>query len=121
MIGQRCRKGKSMKRILCTALTAAILTTGASAYRVPNTDTQTNLITFEDANCDPQAQAEMLKKLGLFMGTDKGFELEREMTRAEAAAMLCRFLGGEAETAKGGFSHPFRDVPAWADASVAWL
>ena len=88
-----------MKRILSGALAAALMTSGvaAYAYEVPNTNSQMNIIQHETYNCDAQAQAEMLNKLGLFLGTDKGFELDRSMTRAEAAAMLCRFLGGEAE------------------------
>ena len=90
-----------MKRILIATLAAAILTANASAYRVPHQDEGGNIIRLEDANCDPQAQAEMLQKLGLFMGTDNGFELDRAMTRAEAAAMLCRFLGGTAEAETG--------------------
>ena len=110
-----------MKRILIATLAAAILTANASAYRVPHQDEGGNIIRLEDANCDPQAQAEMLQKLGLFMGTDNGFELDRAMTRAEAAAMLCRFLGGTAEAETGSWEHPFRDVPAWADHAVGWL
>lgn len=110
-----------MKRILIATLAAAILTANASAYRVPHQDEGGNIIRLEDANCDPQAQAEMLQKLGLFMGTDNGFGLDRAMTRAEAAAMLCRFLGGTAEAETGSWEHPFRDVPAWADHAVGWL
>jgi hypothetical protein len=72
-------------------------------------------------NNDPQAQAEMLKKLGLFIGTGKGFELERSMTRSEAAVMVVRFLGMEQTVQAGGFIHPFTDVPQWADNYVGWL
>jgi len=110
-----------MKRAICTALAAAMLTTGAAAYQVPHQNEPDNIITHYDANCDPQAQAEMLQKLGLFLGTDKGFELDRAMSRVEAAAMLCRFLGGAEEAAQGSFSHPFTDVPAWADNAIGWL
>ena len=110
-----------MKRIICAALAAAMLTTGAAAYQVPHQNESENIIIPYDTNCDPQAQAEMLQKLGLFLGTDKGFELDRAMSRVEGAAMLCRFLGGAEEAAQGGFSHPFTDVPAWADNVVGWL
>lgn len=72
-------------------------------------------------NNDPYAQAEMLKKLGLFIGTGKGFELERSMTRCEAAVMLVRFLGMEQTVQTGSFRHPFTDVPQWADNYVGWL
>lgn len=41
---------------------------------------------------DTEAQAQMLYDLGLFKGTDKGFALEKSMTRAEASVMLTRLL-----------------------------
>ncbi len=72
-------------------------------------------------NNDPNDQAEMLKQLGLFLGTEKGFELERNLTRAEAAVMLVRFLGAENKVQSGTWSHPFNDVPQWADQYVGWL
>lgn len=110
-----------MKRIVCGALAAAALTTGAAAYQPPNAGLTDNVICHGHINSDAQAQAEFLHELGLFAGTDKGFELDRAMTRAEAAAMLCRFLGGAADAEAGGFSHPFQDVPAWAGNAVGWL
>ena len=70
---------------------------------------------------DAQKSAEALRELDLFRGTDKGFELERPMTRAEAAAMLVRFLGAEGKALNGNFTHPFTDVPKWADKYVGWL
>ena len=70
---------------------------------------------------DADACATALRELGLFMGTDKGFELERPMTRAEAAAMLVRFFGAEKKALSGDYRHPFTDVPAWADKYVGWL
>lgn len=70
---------------------------------------------------DTQAQAQMLKNLGLFKGTDKGFELEKPMTRAEAAVMVTRLLGAEAEAKTENNSHPFGDVPVWASPYVGWL
>ncbi|MDO4553368.1 MAG: S-layer homology domain-containing protein, partial [Bacillota bacterium] len=94
----------------------------AFAHQVDNTDGSwnTNVYT-EDLNNDPQAQAEMLQALGLFLGTDKGFELNRQMTRCEGAAMLVRFLGKEAAALAGDWEHPFSDVPEWADKYVGWL
>lgn len=68
-----------------------------------------------------EKSAKALNELNLFRGTDKGFELERQMTRAEAAAMLVRFLGAEEKAMSGSFSHPFTDVPAWAERYVGWL
>lgn len=37
--------------------------------------------------------AQELKDVGLFQGTDTGFELDRAPTRAESAVMLVRLLG----------------------------
>ena len=54
---------------------------------------------------------------GLFRGTDQGYELDRKPTRAEAAIMLVRFLGMEADAlANSDRMHmPFTDVnPAHA-------
>lgn len=72
-------------------------------------------------NNDPDVQAEMLKELGLFKGTDRGFELERSITRAEMAVMLVRFLGVEKTVLSGAWQHPFTDVPVWADKYIGWL
>ncbi len=70
---------------------------------------------------DTEAQAQMLCGLGLFRGTENGFELDKPMTRAEAAAMLTRFLGAEQTALAGEWEHPFTDVPDWADKYVGWL
>lgn len=60
-------------------------------------------------------QAEKLKLLGVFQGTNKGFELNREATRIEGLIMLIRLLGKE-EEAKESINDlsPFTDVPEWA-------
>lgn len=75
------------------------------------------------SNYDNAAQE--LKTLGLFQGGDAGFDLDRAPTRTEAAVMLVRMLGAEeeakAEFDAGSISHPFGDVPSWADAYIAWL
>ena len=70
---------------------------------------------------DYTPQAEALKQLGLFMGTDSGFELERAATRAESAVMTVRLLGKEYEATQSNFTHPFTDVPAWASLYVGYL
>lgn len=67
------------------------------------------------------AAADDLKSLGVFFGTDSGYELDREPTRAEAAVMLVRLLGKEAEAKEKNFTHPFTDVPKWADNYIGWL
>lgn len=65
-------------------------------------------------------EADALKALGLFAGTDKGYELDRAPTRTEALVMLIRLLGKEAEAKVCKYKHPFTDVPDWADRYVAW-
>lgn len=66
-------------------------------------------------------QAEVLKDLGLFSGSDKGFELDRAPTRVEAAAMLVKLLGKEAEAKEKKYKHPFTDVPSWANFVVGYM
>jgi lysophospholipase L1-like esterase len=65
-------------------------------------------------------EADILHALGLFNGTDKGFELERTPTRTEALVLLIRLLGKQSEAEACTDTHPFSDVPAWADRYVAW-
>ena len=70
---------------------------------------------------DAETKARALKALGLFRGvSDTDFDLEREPTRAEALIILIRVLGKEKDAAAGGRSHPFTDVPAWANDYVAY-
>ena len=62
------------------------------------------------------AQADGLNKLGLFKGTENGYELDKNFTRAEGAAMLVRLLGKEKEVLSAQPIGLFADVPAndWA-------
>lgn len=68
-----------------------------------------------------QDYAEQLKKLGVFKGTDSGFELDREPTRIEAAVMFVRLLGAEQDAIENKYEHPFTDVPEWANNYVGYL
>lgn len=73
----------------------------------------------------PQAQAEelagKLKALGLFLGDETGnFDLDSPPTRTEALVMLIRALGEESQAKAAGKTHPFADVPGWADGYVSW-
>ena len=58
--------------------------------------------------------AETLKTLGLFVGSDSGFELDRAPTRIEEVVMLIRLLGKEQEALSGSWTHPFDDIPVWS-------
>ena len=71
---------------------------------------------------DTQAQqaADGLNKLGLFQGTDNGYELEKSLTRAEAITMIVRLLGEEVNATKTILNHPFTDVPQWASPYVGY-
>lgn len=72
------------------------------------------------ASADTLENAEMLKSLNLFKGTDKGFELEREASRVEAIVTVVRILGGEAEALEKKYSHSFEDTDSWMDPYVGY-
>lgn len=64
-------------------------------------------------------KAEALKAMGLFQGSDQGYELDRAPTRIEAIIMLIRLLGQENDALYGeGYTHPFVDAPGWEGASA---
>jgi hypothetical protein len=65
--------------------------------------------------------ADELHNVGVFQGTDVGYELDASATRAQAAVMLVRLLGQEQNAENGGFTHPFTDVPDWASVAVGYL
>lgn len=60
--------------------------------------------------------ADILSDLGMFKGTDAGYELVRKPTRQEAIIMLIRMLGEEKEALAFDESNmPFTDVSGWVD------
>lgn len=65
-------------------------------------------------------QADALNHLGLFLGTGKGYSLEAPLNRSQSITLILRMLGEAAEAEKGGYQHPFKDVPQWADKYVAY-
>ena len=69
------------------------------------------------ANAEKAADA--LNSLGLFSGSELGYELERTPTRGEALVMLLRLTGQEADAAAQRRPHPFRDG-GWADAYIGY-
>jgi len=73
------------------------------------------------ATPEAETKAASLKQLGLFMGvSDTDFALDRAPTRVEAVVMLLRAMG-EAEAAKAASAtHPFTDVPEWANRYIAY-
>ncbi len=78
-------------------------------------------LTAAAAGTDYTPVADTLKDLGLFLGTNTGYELGRNATRAEAATMVVRLLGKEAVAKAENNTHPFTDVPVWANPYVGYL
>lgn len=55
--------------------------------------------------------ADKLNKLGLFLGTENGYELDKPLTREQSAVMLVRLLGVEQKVKEQIYSEVFVDVP----------
>lgn len=64
--------------------------------------------------------ADTLYTLGIVKGTGGSYELNRPVTRAEAAVILVRLSGGEAAAAKSTYRSIFTDLPSWAAADIAY-
>ncbi len=99
----------SIRKMLASSLLAGVLTfcaAGAASF---------------------EGNAQALNDIGLLSGTQNGYDLDRAGTRAEAAAMLVRLLGKDAEAAElwqtDAADFPFTDLEdsAWAKPSVNWL
>ncbi len=95
---------KHLKRILSFLLVLSLLFCGVRAAGA------------EEA----QEAADYLAGLGVFRGSDKGYELDREPTRIEALIMLLRLLGEEETAQDFAGSCIFTDVPRWASCYVAY-
>ena len=99
-----------MKRFLTTMVTALLLTVALA-------------VTASASDFD--AAAKDLSAIGMFRGTEQGFELDRAPTRSEAAIMLVRLYGAEetaaADYKDGKITHPFTDVSDTVAPDVAWL
>lgn len=65
-------------------------------------------------------RANALKDLGLFLGSNNGFDLDRTPSRVEALVLLLRMLGEEKEAQNITYTNPFADVPTWAEKHVAY-
>lgn len=61
-----------------------------------------------------------LQELGLFKGTNYGFELDRTATRIEALIMFIRLIGEEEQALAYNGTHSFTDVQDWANNYVAY-
>ncbi len=65
--------------------------------------------------------ADKLSEVGMFNGSEKGFELDREPTRLEGLVMMMRMLGIEEEAQNYDEKVvDFEDVPAWGERYVQY-
>jgi len=67
--------------------------------------------------------SDKLKELNLFFGTAAGYELDKPLTRAQAAAIIVRLMGEEAAVLQSDYpDNPFSDVPDshWAKNYILW-
>lgn len=64
--------------------------------------------------------ADALKSLELFLGTDKGYELDNKLTRAQGITLLIRMMGKESEATANVLQTPFADVPSWAAGYIGY-
>lgn len=73
------------------------------------------------ATTEADTKAAALKQLTLFQGvSETEFALSRAPTRVEAIVMLLGAMGKRAEALSVGGTHPFTDVPAWADPYIGY-
>ena len=95
-----------------TRLTAVLLTLVLILGALP--------LTSEASFIPSHIAADTLNRLGLFKGSDSGYELDRQITKQEAVTMLVRLLGKEQEAvAYTGTECPFSDVEGWAKGYVS--
>ena len=62
-----------------------------------------------------EGYADALNLLGLFRGTNAGYELERSPSRIEAIIMLIRLLGEDSPALQNDTVSPFLDLSDWED------
>ncbi len=112
-------KRRLLALVMALALCIGLLTVSALAAEEEAPDAAAEVSFEEDL-------AVRLRTVGLFLGVgetpDGGvdFALDRAPTRAEALTMLVRSLGKEDEALAMETTHPFTDVPAWADGYVSY-
>lgn len=62
-----------------------------------------------------------LHSLGILRGSAEDYELDRILTRQEAATLLVRLLGKESEVKTGSWQIPYGDVDEWAKPYVGYV
>jgi len=66
---------------------------------------------YADSNTD----AKLLNDFGIFSGSEKGFELEKPLTKLQAGILLSRIMESKSDLNFSEFTHPYRDIPNWAN------
>jgi peroxiredoxin len=66
--------------------------------------------------------ANVLKRLEIFVGSDRGFELEKELTREESIVLMLKLMGKMKEAENENLVSTFIDVPKghWANKYIAY-
>ncbi len=106
---KKMRSYKSLTRVICLLAAVLLLVSPALAAET------------EDERAWEAQDAAFLQALGMLRGTGKGLELDQGLTRAQAATLCVRLLGGEADALENPRPSPFTDVPSWAGPYVGWL
>ena len=95
-----------MKKILSIVLAVCMLLSCAAVASAASKTTE--------------QKADALYVLGLFKGTNKGYELDKNLTREQGIVMLLRLIGKEAEATSGEHDCPFDDVYEWAEGYIGY-
>lgn len=69
-----------------------------------------SLILITPVFADNTQKADILYELGLFRGTDTGYDLDKTLTREQAVTILVRLFGEEENVLKAEFQPKFTDV-----------
>ncbi len=101
-----------MKKLIALILTL-VMSVGTSARLVSADEKEEKLIYAQEV-------AEKLHNEGLFEGTDKGFELEKKLTRAEMCTLLNRLLPQSENTSVSEFYTDMQD-DHWAAGAICNL
>ncbi len=109
-----------MKKLICLILALVIIisvpvSVTAATSSLPSTaDYGLNFRLYLTEAQDFTLLAEALSYLGLFKGTELGFELERAPNRLEALVTVIRLMGDEQAALSSNLTSTFSDVPQWA-------
>ena len=117
--------GKSMKKWLACMLAAAALCSVLPVYAAGGLISPAP--TASAARPTAGGAADALYALGLVGGYGKNadgsvnFALGEKLTRAQAFVLVVRFVGAEKDATLSVQSHPFTDVPAWANPYIGYV